>query len=108
MQLTVFLLLFAAPDWLKLDRTKRDEIAGRALKHAFNDETVSIRFFDAEAFNAHYSDVAVLEGATAEAIYFAMERLRDTELITQGYFLVREIIPAFENGHRVFENSLTQ
>ena len=108
MRLTVFLLLFAAPDWLKLDRSKRDEIADRALKHAFPNETVSIRFFDSEAFHARYSDVAVLEGATAEAIYFAMERLRDTELITQGYFLVKEIIPAFENGHRVFANALTQ
>lgn len=107
MPLTVFLLLFAAPEWLKLDRSKRDEIAARALKHAFPDQGVSIRFYDAEAFNARYSDVAVLEGSTAEAIYFAMERLRDTELITQRYFLVREIIPAFENGHRVFADSLT-
>tara|TARA_B100000678_G_scaffold254527_5_gene231756 strand:+ start:8548 stop:8874 length:327 start_codon:yes stop_codon:yes gene_type:complete len=108
MQLTVFLLLFAAPAWLKLDRSKRDEIADRALKHAFPDETASIRFFDAEAFNAHYSDVAILEGATAEAVYFAMERLRDTELITQGYFLLKEIIPAFENGHRIFADAVTQ
>ncbi|MFW8634325.1 darcynin family protein [Cribrihabitans pelagius] len=61
-----------------------------------------MRFYNAEAFTARVSDVAVIEAETPQDYYFAIERLRDTALIARGYFSVVEIIAAYENGFRQF------
>ena len=103
MKLTVFMLLHALPEWLSLERAERNAIAERALAHAFSDEAVRLRFFDAESFDAEVSDVAMIEAETPEAHYFAMERLRDTPLLSRPYFRVVRIIPAYEEGYRQFE-----
>ncbi|MBR9651382.1 darcynin family protein [Thalassovita aquimarina] len=105
MKLTIFLLLMAKPEWLSLDRAERAEIADKALGAAFGDGTVTFRFFDAEAFNARVSDVAVIEADTPQAYYFAMERLRDTPLLANPYYEIVEIVPAYEDGYREFENA---
>lgn len=105
MKLTVFLLLTASPEWLALDRSERAEIASAALNNAFNDETITVRFFDAEAFNARVSDVMVIKAETPQEYYFAMERLRDTPLVANSYWQIVEIIPAYENGFREFEDA---
>lgn len=102
MKLTAFVLLQAAPDWLAMDRTQRDEIGQAALAKAFDAPGLSLRFFDAEAFHGRVSDVAMIEAESAESYYFAVERLRDTPLIARGYFQVVDIIPAFEDGHQRF------
>ena len=103
MKLTVFMLLHALPEWLSLERAERNAIAEEALAHAFSDEAGRLRFFDAESFDAEVSDVAMIEAETAEAHYFAMERLRDTPLLAKPYFRVVRIIPAYEEGYRQFE-----
>jgi len=105
MKLTVFLMLRAAPAWLALPRDRRAEIGSKALAHAFGSGDLSFRFFDAEAFNARISDVAMIETADPQAYYFAIERLRDSPLIADGYFEVVEIVPAYEDGHRVYEEA---
>ncbi len=104
MRVTLFMLLHASGDWLKLSREKRRELSSGAIAYAFNSGRVQFRFFDAEAFNARYSDVLMVEAETMQDAYFVVERLRDTSLIYEGYFEVREIIPAFENGHVRFES----
>lgn len=103
MKVTLFMLLRASGGWLKLSRETRRELSSEAIALAFQTGGTRYRFFDAEAFNAQYSDVLMLEADTMEDAYFTVERLRDTPLIYQGYFEVREIIPAFENGHVQFE-----
>ncbi|WP_425101037.1 darcynin family protein [Tropicibacter sp. S64] len=103
MQLTVFLMLMATPEWLALDRLERARLSGSALDAAFADTTVSFRFYDAEAFSARVSDVMVITADTARDYYFVIERLRDTALIAHRYFQIVEIVPAFENGFREFE-----
>jgi hypothetical protein len=105
MKMTVFLLLMASPEWLALDRPARAEIAEAALSHAFASHDLALRFFDAEAFNARVSDVAMIEAANSEAYYFVMERLRDTPLFSKPYFRLVDIIPAFEDGFRAFDNA---
>ena len=105
MKLTAFLLLMASPDWLQLDRTTRRDIAQTSLAAAFPDESATLRFYDAEAFSARVSDVAVIEADTPQTYYFAMERLRDTPLIANGYFQLKDIIPAYENGFQEFERA---
>ena len=105
MQLTAFLHLRALPTWLALDRTQRREIAAAALQHALPDSTVTLRFFDAEAFHGRVSDVAMLTADSPQDYYFAIERLRDTALFTTPYFKIIDIIPAFENSFEAFENA---
>jgi hypothetical protein len=103
MKMTVFLMLWASPDWLRLSREARNQIATEAMAAAFAEGEIEVRHFDAEAFNARISDVAMITAGRAEDIYFTIERLRDTPLITEGYFKVVEIVPAFEDGFRRFE-----
>ncbi len=106
MKMTVFLMLRAAPSWLQLARNTRNGIAEKALAAAFPDGRCSLRFFDAEAFHARVSDVAMIEAESAKDYYFAIERLRDSPLIAEGYFELVEVIPAFEDGFRQFEAAL--
>ena len=102
MKFTLFLMLNAPVDWLRLSRAERDEIAEKSLAHVLSAQNVKLRHFDAEAFHGRLSDVAMIEEETADAAYFAIERLRDTALIAQGYFSVVDIVPAFEDGFRAF------
>ena len=102
MKFTLFLMLHASVDWLRIPRAERDEIAEKSLVHALSGQDVKLRHFDAEAFHGRISDVAMIEAETADAAYFVIERLRDTALIAQGYFSVVDIVPAFEDGFRVF------
>ncbi|NSY39146.1 darcynin family protein [Leisingera sp. ANG59] len=102
MKMTIFLLLNASPGWLRLSRAERGRIAAAGLE-PFASDGLSLRHFDAEAFHAEFSDVAMIEAETPEAYYCAMEQLRDTALITEGYFTVAGIIPSYENGFRTYE-----
>ncbi|MEJ2022001.1 MAG: hypothetical protein P8X43_08180 [Maritimibacter sp.] len=106
MKMTVFLMLRAAPSWLQLARNTRNDIAEKALGAAFPDAQCSLRFFDAEAFHARVSDVAMIEAESVKDYYFAIERLRDSPLIAEGYFELVEVIPAYEDGFRQFEAAL--
>lgn len=103
MTFTAFILLMTTPEWLALDRAERAAIAAPAFAAAFPDETVRLRYFDAEAFSGRVSDVAMIQATTPEAYYFAIERLRDTPLFTVPYFRIVEIIPAYEDGFQAFE-----
>lgn len=105
MPFTAFLHLRALPAWLALPRETRGEIAAKALDHALPDNTFTLRFFDAEAFHGRISDVAMLTATDPRAYYFAIERLRDTPLFATPYFDLVDIIPAYENGFREFENA---
>ena len=100
---TVFILLKALPAWLRLAREERGRIADAAFAAAFSEGGISFRHFDAEAFNARASDVAMFETDDLRAYYFAIERLRDTPIFTQPYFELVEILPAIEDGYREFE-----
>ncbi|XDA98430.1 darcynin family protein [Sulfitobacter sp. LCG007] len=103
MKITLFLLLKAAPSWLRLSRAARREISEAALAAVLGKGDVTFRHFDAEAFHAQISDVAMIEADTADAAYFTIERLRDSALIADEFFSVEGIIPCFENGFRQFE-----
>lgn len=103
MKMTLFICLRALPAWLALSRKERAEISENALHIAFAHDALTFRFFDAEAFSARVSDIAMIEAEQAENYYFAIERLRDTVLFSVPYFEMVEIIPAFENGFQAFE-----
>jgi len=102
---TVFVLLRATPDWLAQSEQDRETISQSCLGQAMVDDRVTMRFYDAEAFSAPCSDVAVFETRDLGAYYFVMERLRSTALFSTPYFEVIQIIPAIEDGHRVFQQT---
>ncbi|MCO6186249.1 darcynin family protein [Rhizobium sp. L1K21] len=102
---TIFMLLTARPEWLRLTRDERSRIAGEALETAMAGLNVNHRHFDAEAFSAFCSDVAVFETGSLGDYYFTIERLRDTPFFAVPYFDVVAIIPAIEDGFAQFEKS---
>ena len=102
---TIFVTLRATPSWLQHTPAERDGIASQCLAEVMADDSVSMRFFDAEAFCGECSDVAVFETTDLLAYYFTMERLRNTPLISTPYFEIVSIIPAVENGFRLFQRA---
>lgn len=102
---TIFVTLRATPQWLQHPPEERDRIASECLAEVITDKRVTMRFFDAEAFCGECSDVAVFETTDMLAYYFTMERLRNTALISAPYFEIVSIIPAVENGFRLFQQA---
>lgn len=100
---TIFVLLKTLPAWLALPRPRRNEIAAAAFADALRDGSVGIRHFDAEAFSALCTDVAVFDAGDLLAFYAVMERLRDSPFFTVPYFEAVAIVPAIEDGFRHFE-----
>ena len=98
MKMTIFICLKALSQWLALDRKDRATISEQALSSALGGASVSYRYFDAEAFSSHISDVAMIEAETPREYYFVIERLRDSQLFAVPYFELVDIIPTFENG----------
>ncbi len=102
-QFTIFMLLNARPEWLRLSRDERNEIAGKALSEALEGLKLKHRHYDAEAFSAFCSDVAVFEADNLKDYYFAVERLRDSPFFAIPFFDVVAIIPTVEDGFVEFE-----
>ena len=103
--ITVFVLLKTTKEWLRLERAERNRIADSVLSTVLSDNKVTLRMFDAEAFTTKCTDVAMFQTENMQAFYFAIERLRDSELITRPYFEMVEIIPTIEDGFKAFEKA---
>tara|TARA_R110000851_G_scaffold326685_1_gene495598 strand:+ start:366 stop:695 length:330 start_codon:yes stop_codon:yes gene_type:complete len=100
---TIFILLKALPAWLRLPRDERSRIADQAFSKALAEHAMAFRYFDAEAFSARASDVALFETTDLRAYYFAMEHLRDSPIFAEPYFEIVDIIPTIEDGYQTFE-----
>lgn len=100
---TVFVLLKTTVSWLRLSRDDRNSIADKALSSVLVNTDVTLRMFDAEAFTTRCTDVAMFQAKDMQSFYFAIERLRDSVLITEPYFEMIEIIPTIEDGFKLFE-----
>ncbi|MVO17197.1 darcynin family protein [Parasedimentitalea huanghaiensis] len=103
MTLTIFLFLRANPSWLQLTRKQRAKISKESLGATCSAPGMKLRYFDAEAFHARISDIAMIEAEDPKAYYFAIEALRDSALLAEGYFELLEIIPSYEDGFRAYE-----
>lgn len=102
-----FLMVQVLPAWLRLPRSERNrlfesEVLSLLPKHP----GVSLRHFDCEAYTAICSDVLMLAVPDARALHFFVEALKDSALITEPYFELRQIIPAWEDGFRAYEAGL--
>lgn len=100
---TVFVLLKTTVSWLRLSRNERNEIAEKVLSSVIVNSDVTLRMFDTEAFTTRCTDVAMFQAKDMQSFYFAIERLRDSVLITEPYFEIAEIIPTIEDGFKLFE-----
>lgn len=101
---TIFVLLKTTTAWLRLERSERTKIADEVFSQLFQDENITLRMFDAEAFTTKCTDVAMFQTEDMKQYYFLIERLRDSLLITHPYFEIVEIIPTIEDGFRLFES----
>jgi hypothetical protein len=95
---TVFMLVRATPHWLGLTPPQRfqfvdDDIRPRLRAH----DAVTLRFFDAEAFNARVSDVMMWQTTNLNQYMSLIESLRESAFWGH-YFEVVEILPSVENG----------
>ncbi|MFC8384309.1 darcynin family protein [Nocardia sp. NPDC057272] len=101
---TAFMMLTALPAWLAMSRPERRRIADAALGTALRDRTkTTMRFYDAEAFSARSSDIAVFATTDLDEYYLVIEHLRDSALFTTPYFRLEDLILSVEDGHRAAE-----
>jgi hypothetical protein len=96
---TMFMLVKTTLAWLQLTPTARfaflDETIQPILK---NHPTVTMRFYDSEAFSAKASDIIVWETADLMAYQHLIDKLRETKF-WGNYFEVLDIIPSIENAY---------
>jgi Darcynin, domain of unknown function len=103
MNWTYFLHLKTLPAWLALSREDRQKIVEPAFAKAMPEGGgVTMRYFDADAFHADFTDVAMFEATDPKAYYYALERLRDTPLFAVPYFEITQIVQTIEDGYRAF------
>lgn len=104
-QHTYFVLMNATPAWLRLSRGERRAFNRDVLIPIFTQyPSVRVRLYDAEAFSARCSDIAVFETENIRDYYFVIEALRDSLIYTVPYFEIVDIIPAIEGGFEQYES----
>lgn len=104
---TFFVHMSATKDWLSLSREERNIYFSETIGDIFSRyPTVSVRFYDCEAFTTKCSDIAVYETENLQDYYFLIEALRDSKVFTVPYFEMVDIFPAIEDGFEEYELSL--
>ena len=97
--MTVFMLVRTTNAWLALSPEERFAFLGTTIQPILEKRsTVSLRFFDAEAFSAQVTDVLVWESPQLAEYQAVIEDLRETAF-WGVYFEVVSIIPAIENAY---------
>jgi hypothetical protein len=70
-------------------------------------KSVKVRFFDAEAFVAKFSDFVIFETEDLRQYYFLIEELRDSPLFAKRLAQIEDIFMGIENGYQEFERQET-
>lgn len=104
----IIVQLTALPEWLQLTRAARQEFRQQILQPILEKyrAQVSLRWLDAEAFNAGCSDIALFTTADLHFYYFLLEELRDTAFFAKPYFRLENITIGLEEGYWDFEQNL--
>lgn len=103
-----FALLRVHPNWLRLSRPERRRFEAETLKPIYaRYPAVRMRWFDAEAFSARCSDIALFETESIKDFYYLIDALRDSPLLTEPYFEFVDILPAVEDGFRDYDAQLS-
>jgi chlorite dismutase len=97
-----FMLVKTTVTWLQLPVEERFKFLETTISPLLKKHpSVKLRFFDSEAFSAHYSDVLMWETSDLKEYQFLVEELRET-LFWGTYFEIVEIVPAIENAYAIF------
>lgn len=90
--------------WLRMARTEREkhEQVFRAGVVAPFADRLTVRHFDAEAFCADHSDFLVVETEDLRAYYYFIERLRDSDIIANGWAKITDISMGIEDGYKEY------
>lgn len=104
---TFFVHMNATKAWLSLTRSERRDFSQNTMGEIFKKyPQVNVRLYDAEAFSASCSDIAVFETEYIQDYYYLIEALRDSAVYTVPYFEIVDIIPAIEAGFMQYEDQL--
>jgi hypothetical protein len=101
---TYFMLVRTTPQWLSLSRDARMTFADKVFKPVVGKfPAVSLRYFDAEAFNARCTDVLMWETTDPAQYNFMVDALRDTPMYGVPYFEIVDIIGAVEDSYAAYD-----
>ncbi len=90
--------------WLSMSPTQRAEFVDTILRPVLKQHpTVTLRFFDSEAFSADVSDIALWETSDVLAYQSLIEHLRETPFWGQ-YFEIVRIVASIENAFAMHYN----
>jgi len=92
------MLVHTTPAWLRMPPPQRFAFVDESIRPLVaRHPAVRMRFFDAEAFSARYTDMVLWETADVLAYQALVEELRETPF-WDTYFEVVEIVPMIENA----------
>ncbi|PCJ71649.1 MAG: Darcynin 1 [Rhodobiaceae bacterium] len=98
---TIFILVRATKAWLLLSHEERAAYAqGEFASCLAPFPTVTLRYFDAEAFTSQCSDVFMFSASSLPDYCAVMDRIRDSRLLTEPYFEFLETIMSVEDTYR--------
>jgi hypothetical protein len=109
MRYSILVLYQSTNLWLTLAREERANFFEKGIgpiveKFAGH---LAIRLFDSEAFHANISDFMLIECADFKQYYFFMEHLRDSDLFSKPYIIVKDIVVGVEGGFQMFEQEMS-
>src|SRR5258708_30482923 len=107
---TPLMMMTATPSWLGLSRAERTVFTTTVIQPLleYYSDRVHVRFYDAEAFAAHCSDVAIFTALDLKAYSFLIEALCDTALFTVPYFVANDVLIGLENGYQALKKSASE
>ena len=97
---TIFLHLTVTAAWLELDRDGRDEIISSSLLPALraHAHTTTLRWFDADAYSASPTDVAMISTSDLGDWSELLSTLKDSPLFSTPYYRLDRVIVTDEAG----------
>jgi len=107
MNYTILILYRVTNHWLELKREQRIDFFATTISPIINQfkETVTVRFFDSEAFHANTSDFMIIDCTNLKDYYYFIEHLRDSALFGKPYLVLNDVIIGIENGFQAFETT---
>ncbi|HPH99671.1 MAG TPA: hypothetical protein PK772_05030 [Chitinophagaceae bacterium] len=110
MKYTIVILISTTEKWLRLTRKERNQFAEKNIYPLLDKykKTLTLRMFDAEAFNAKHTDFLIIETYNLTDYYHFWEYIRDSKFYTEPYFIVNEIVVGQENAFKEFETIIKQ
>jgi hypothetical protein len=105
---TILLLMKATSKWLSLSRKGRRNFFARKVMPIFQQvaNTVKVSLFDSEYFHSGISDFMIVSTSNLHDYQLMIELLRDSEVYSEPFFEISDIIIGQENLFHDFDELL--